>query len=163
MRMQDERDTPTLGTGVCTTIIIIAGFFALASGVVNIMFHRFYRTLTLEPAQIGHNYYQFRVTLYLLLVLVILYVPWIYRVGRGLTSAATGGGFVIAASALSLRSACDLAVAFAWHAAWDLGPEALKLAETRTALSRNAGIVAFVLGLGLVAAALLGERKRQRP
>ncbi len=66
---------------------------------------------------------------------------------------------MIAASALALRTACDLSLAVTWHAAWDLGPEMYERATPCVTLSRNVGLVAFVLGLALVAAARFGERK----
>ncbi len=152
IRVVADEDGPSLGTGSYTTLVIFAGFFIILSVLANAL------SFGLSTPKLTHlwaNQFGF-------LLLVALYLTWIFRVGRGTTSATTGGGFGIAASALVLRAACELTLGLA-GGSLAAPTEKSAVAAEWVSVARNAGLVAYVWGLGLVAAALLvGDTTRPR-
>lgn len=97
---------------------------------------------------------------WLLGVAAAAYTIWILALARGWITAATGGGFVIAAHALILRIVVELPQSILQiPLAEALPPEPY---ATVLPLARAFGLVAFVAGLAFVAAAVLSERRLRR-
>ena len=123
----------------------------LLSGVANLLA---YGLATPKLAHLWANQFGF-------LLLVALYLTWVFRVGRRLTSAATGAGFGVAASALVLRACCELTLALAGGSLAGPPEDSSALAARWVSVARNGGLVAYVWGLGLVAAALITSLSRR--
>jgi len=98
---------------------------------------------------------------WLMAVLAASFLGWSVVRRRGRVTAATGGGFVVAAFALLARIQGETLLSFA-DVPWRedlLGAHGREYAM----LARYGGFVAFVFGLAMVAAACLAERRLQRP
>jgi hypothetical protein len=88
------------------------------------------------------------------------YTVWILAVARQWVSTATGGGFVIAAHGLILRIVVELPQSVTQTALSEVRPP--EPYATLLPWGRAFGLVAFVMGLGFVAAAVFSERLWRR-
>lgn len=95
----------------------------------------------------------------LLLMLGLAYTAWIFAVARGWVMPETGGGFTIAATALFARMVVEMPRFWALPAADAPAPEPY---ASTLALGRTGGLAAFAVGLALVVAACVAERRWRR-
>ncbi len=95
----------------------------------------------------------------LLLALGTAYAVWIFAVARRWVSPETGGGFVVAATALSARLVVEMPIFWAHPLPGAVPPEPY---ATVLPLARGLGLMAIAFGLACVLAACLSERRLRR-
>ncbi len=95
----------------------------------------------------------------LLGVVALAYTVWIFAVARRWVTMATGSGFVIAAHGLILRLVVELPQSLIQITLAETPPP--EPYHTTLVLGRAFGLVAYVMGLGFVAAAVVAERRLQ--
>lgn len=103
---------------------------------------------------------QMALNVWLLGGLCVLYVLWAFALARGWVSSVTGGGFVIAAYALSMRMIAELpylVMQIPWSEERPPEPYGSTLA-----FAQDLGMVGLVAGLAFVVAAVISERLLRR-
>ena len=141
----------SLGSGPVTGLVLLAGFLVFVAAVLNVLVYGMW------PHKMPHAFFN----LWAYGGLVALFLTWLVLVVYGRSSAPTGAGFGIAATALAMRGACELLLCLAWR--WPR-PEALSgISEpTMVEVARRTGVFAYFVGLAFVVAACLAEWRLAR-
>lgn len=140
-----------MGCGVPTFLLIFAGFQQFISAGMNVIFYG------LWPHKVPH----FVANGLALFLLLLLYLAWIVAWGRRWVTSATGAGFSIAATALIMRTTCELCLGLLWRSADPEIPDE-PLTAFLIRFARDGGAVAYAVGLAFVLGACLAERRFAR-
>ncbi len=146
-----QGSTTSLGFVPALVVLLLANYLYTRLTAMGLMMMRIHQPFQAENAIANA---------WMLGALAAIYLVWILAVARLWVTAGTGGGFVVAGAALSLRSVAEMpALAVQTPLAEMYPPDPY---GTVLPLARGLGLVAYAFGIACVVAACLSERRLRR-